>query len=263
MNPSCISHWPAWLSFALSNARTVEYWNQHFTRMPHIISDPQIMLRQGRVSCLSIPLCKLFPWCLLAESYDEKHLVPCPLACFQDFMEEAKFLPASETAPIGTSLAPPPAEWFNKDQVQDVSPTNVADLFSSVPLAFTQSPKRVCGTPPVTPAKPTVIVPRRRAAPCPLSPPIVQDGSNRSKRRRKALTDTAATDDLAASSSIQCPSAPLRPNFFMSPERVLCSDYQYKARVAAALFSPGQEAAERLVALRHAFSPCKQRTSAR
>jgi len=177
-------------------------------------------------------------------------------------MEEAKFLPASETAAIGTSLAPPPSEWFNKDHVQDVSPTNVADLFSSVPLAFTQSPKRVCGTPPVTPAKTIVIVPRRRPAPCPSTPPLVQDGNNRSKRRRKALTDTAATDDLAAS-SIPCPPAPLRPIFFMSPERVLCSDYQYKARVAAALFSPGQEAAERLVALRHAFSPCKQRTTAR
>lgn len=178
-------------------------------------------------------------------------------------MEKAKLIPASEPAPIGNSMRPPPAEWFTKEHANDVSPTNVADLFSSVPLAFTQSPKRVCGTPPATPVKPTVIVPRRRAAPCPSSPAHLQEGGNRSKRRRKALTDTAATDDMAAAYSIPCPPAPLRQNFFMSPERVLCSDYQYRARIAAALFSPGQEAAERLVALRHAFSPCKQRSSSR
>lgn len=167
--------------------------------------------------------------------------------------------------PTGASSTALPAEWFNKGHSHEVSPTNVADLASSFPLAFTQSPKRVCRTPPFTPSPLSkAFVPRRR--PVPASPAHAPE-ANRVKRRRKALTDTAPTDDLASAPSSSSSShgasasSALQPNF-MSPERVLCKDYYSKARAAACLFSPGQEAAERLIALRHAFSPCKQRSVA-
>lgn len=144
-------------------------------------------------------------------------------------MVAAKLLSVSDAAPPRSS---PHADFFLKST--QISPTNVADLtmFSSPKLSSPHT-HMACRTPPRSPMpQPKAPIPKRKA-PCEDDK---QEKEERGKgKRTKKMTDKSCFKSPAKSSA---PSS-----------------------AADCLFSPGQEAAKRLIAMRHAFSPCKQRCS--